>query len=236
MLANHETGALQPIRALAGSTSVPLHCDATQAVGRVAVDFHSLGAASLSCSAHKFHGPHGVGALLVRRGASLRPLLHGGHQQQGRRPGTEPLALAVGMAVALDAACAERASRTAHVVGQRRRLFQELQAGASPVILNGPADGEGVPHTLNVSFPGLRGDALLMALDLAGVDASTGSACSSGSLQPSPVLQAMGASDEVLRSAMRFSFSPLNTPAEVDEAARRICRVVQRLRQGPPIG
>jgi cysteine desulfurase len=187
---------------------------------------------SLSLSAHKFHGPRGVGALLLRRGAKLRPLLFGGHQQGGRRPGTEPVALAVGLATALELAEREGESRRQRVLALRRRLFDALRREAAPVVLNGPDEG-GIPHTLNLSFPACRADALLMNLDLAGVACSTGSACSSGSLLPSPVLKAMGVPDEVLHSAMRFSLSALLTEAEIDEAARRIAVVVRRLRTLP---
>ncbi len=232
MLANHETGAVQPVRELverlAGRGS--FHCDAVQAVGKVPVHFHDLGVATLSLSAHKFHGPKGVGALLVRRGVKLHPLFWGGHQQQGRRPGTESVALAVGLATALDLAHREMASRREQVTRLRQRFLDRLRAAANPVVLNGPA-AEGMPHTLNLSFPGLRADALLMALDLAGVACSTGSACSSGSLLPSPVLQAMAVPDTVLRSAMRFSLSALLTDEAIDEAARCIVTVVARLRQ-----
>jgi cysteine desulfurase len=234
MLANHETGAIQPVRQLADAltdSAVLFHCDATQAAGKIAIDFHALNVTSLSLSGHKFHGPRGIGVLLLKRGARLRPLHHGGHQQQGRRPGTEPVALAVGLAAALDLACKERQERTEHVRSLRQRFLDALHAGAAPVRLNGP-DEEGVPHTLNLSFPGVEANVLLMALDLAEIAASTGSACSSGSLLPSPVLCAMGVSEENLRSAMRFSLSHLNTGAEIDQAARRICQVIQRLRQG----
>ncbi len=231
MLANHETGAVQPVRELARQLDgrAAFHCDAAQAVGRLPVHFDDLGVTTLTLSAHKFHGPKGVGALLLRRGTKLRPRTWGGHQQQGRRPGTEPVALAVGLAAALELACREMERRT-----QRSVLSANASCGlretAGPVVLNGPADG-GVPHTINVSFPGLKADALLMSLDLAGVACSTGSACSSGSLLPSPVLRAMGAPDDVL-SAMRFSLSALLTPEEIDEAVRRIAAAVRRLRKG----
>jgi cysteine desulfurase len=232
MLANHETGAVQPVRALAARLEgrAPFHCDAVQAVGKCPVHFHDLGVTALALSAHKFHGPKGIGALLLRRGVKLRPLLRGGHQQRGHRPGTEPVALAVGLATALGYAVREMDERRERVRRLRERLLGALRAAAAPVVLNGPADG-GVPHTLNLSFPGLKADALLMNFDLAGVACSTGSACSSGSLLPSPVLQAMGVSEGVLHSAMRFSLSPLLTEAEVDEAARRIAGVVGRLRR-----
>jgi cysteine desulfurase len=238
MLANHETGAVQPVRDLAANVQrqVAFHCDAVQAVGKIRVRFHDLGVTTLALSAHKFHGPKGIGALLVRRGTKLQPHTWGGHQQQGRRPGTEPVALAVGLATALELWHREAASRTAHVSELRQLLLHRLRESAGPVILNGPGDefpDAIIPHTLNVSFPGCRADALLMNLDLAGVACSTGSACSSGSLLPSPVLQAMGVPGEVLHSAMRFSLSPLLTEADATEAALRIAAVVHRLRQTP---
>jgi cysteine desulfurase len=230
MLANNETGAVQPVAACLGDRpALVFHCDAVQAVGRMPVHFGRLGVTSLSLSAHKFHGPRGVGALLVRGGAKLRPLLLGGHQQRGRRPGTEPVALAVGLATALELAEREGAARRERVLALRQRLLDALRREAAPVVLNGPEE-RGIPHTLNLSFPGCPADVLLMSLDLAGVACSTGSACSSGSLLPSPVLKAMGVPDEVLRSAMRFSLSALLTEAEIDEAARRIVTVVRRLR------
>jgi cysteine desulfurase len=235
MLANHETGAVQPIEALAGQIpdNVAFHCDAVQAVGKIPVRFHALGVTSLSLSAHKFHGPRGIGALLLRRGSRLRPRNWGGHQQRGLRPGTEPVALVVGLAAALDLAIRELEARTAHVVALRRALLTALRERAAPVVLNGPEQG-GIPHTLNLSFPGIKADLLLMRLDLAGVACSAGSACSSGSLLPSPVLRAMGVPEAVLTSAVRFSLSPLLSADEVEEAARRIIRIVNDLRRSTP--
>lgn len=235
MLVNHETGAVQPVAALTGSLDgrAAFHCDAVQAVGKIPVHFHDLGVSTLSLSAHKFHGPKGVGALLVRRRVHLQPLIWGGHQQQGRRPGTEPVALAVGLATALDLWHSEAATRTERVRRLRTLFLNGLREMVGPVLVNGPGEDDpaaAVPHTLNLSFPGCQADALLMSLDLAGVACSTGSACSSGSLLPSPVLQAMGAPDEVLHSAMRFSFSGLLTEGDVAEAARRVEQVVRRLR------
>ena len=230
-LANHETGAVQQSSEFGVRSSefgAAFHCDATQAVGKIPARFHELGATTLALSPHKFHGPKGVGALLVRRGTKLRPLLFGGHQQQGRRPGTESVALAVGLATALDLAVSEMDARRETVLRLRQRLLDHLQRNVAPVVLNGSKDG--LPHTLNLSFPGVKADLLMMNLDLAGVACSTGSACSSGSLLPSPVLQAMGVADDVLRSALRFSLSFLLTAAEIDEAGRRVVEVVQRLR------
>lgn len=237
MLANHETGAVQPVAVLAGLLEgrAAFHCDAVQAVGKIPVHFHDLGVSTLSLSAHKFHGPKGVGALLVRRKVRLEPLAWGGHQQQGRRPGTESVALIVGLATALDLWHREAAARTERVRRLRGLFLSRLRETAGPVVVNGPGDDSaaGVPHTLNVSFPGCQADALLMGLDLAGVACSTGSACSSGSLLPSPVLQAMGTPNAVLRSAMRFSFSALLGEDEVAEAARWVAEVVKRLRLLP---
>jgi cysteine desulfurase len=232
MLANNETGAVQPVKQLSCVLHgrIAFHCDGAQAVGRVPVHFYDLGITALTFSAHKFHGPTGIGALLLRRDAKCAPQLWGGHQQQGRRPGTEAVALVIGLRAALDLAERERDTRISKVLHLRARFLHSLRERAGPVVLNGPEVG-GVPHTLNLSFPGCRADSLLMNLDLAGVACSTGSACSSGSLLPSPVLRAMRVSPEVLHSAMRFSFHPFLTEEEIDEAANRIARVVARLRE-----
>ncbi len=233
-LANHETGALQPIASLRVrfGPGAHFHCDAAAAAGKTALCFHALGVTTLSLSAHKFHGPAGIGVLLLRRGTSLQPQMFGGHQQQGRRPGTEPVALAIGMARALELAHARLEESQRHVLMLRRLFLGILKESNPPIVINGPGDDSAqvLPHTLNVSFPGCRADALLMNLDLAGIACSTGSACSSGSLLPSPVLQAMGVPPDALHSAMRFSFSHLNTAADIDEAAHRVVAVVNRLR------
>ena len=168
MLANHETGALQPVEALAHRLNglAPFHCDAAAAAGKIPVSFHRLGVTTLTLSGHKFHGPPGIGALLVKRHARLNPLLWGGHQQQGRRPGSEPVALAVGLAAALGWCEQHRVRHDAKIRGLRQRFLATLRAEAAPIVLNGPAD-DGIPHTMNVSFPGCSADVLLMKLDLA---------------------------------------------------------------------
>jgi cysteine desulfurase len=232
MFANNETGAIQPIAEVAGVVAgrAAFHCDAAQAAGRVPLHFHELGVTTLALSGHKFYGPMGVGALLVRRQAKLAPQLWGGHQQQGRRPGTEPVALAVGLAKALELAHEEGQARLDHMLSLRAVFLQRLRSTAAPVQVNGPEEG-GLPHTLNLSFPGCQADALLINLDLCGVACSTGSACSSGSLLPSPALQAMGLPPELLHSAMRFGLSHLLTLEDVEEAARRVAAIVGRLRR-----
>jgi cysteine desulfurase len=232
MLANHETGAVQPIEALVERVEghAPFHCDTAAAAGKIPVSFHRLGVTALTISGHKFHGPPGIGALLLKRGTKLRPLLWGGHQQQGRRPGSEPVALAVGLAAALDWCVRNFAEHAARVLALRKQFLDRLRADAAPIVLNGSETG-GIPHTINVSFPGCAADVLLMKLDLAGVACSTGSACSSGSLLPSPVLRAMGAAPEVLGSAMRFSLSRLIEGDALEEALSRIVECTQALRR-----
>jgi cysteine desulfurase len=236
MLANHETGAIQPVREIASALPSPvaIHCDAAQAVGKIGVNFHELGVTTLTASAHKFGGPKGVGVLLAKRGTKLPPLMFGGHQQQGRRPGTEPVPLAVGMAAALEWAVGNQVANHAKLIELRRRLWEGLRdalRGKISPVLNGPEIGavDVVPTTLNVSFPGCRADLLLLALDLAGVACSTGSACSSGSLLPSPAIAAMGVLDVVLRSALRFSLSAMVEAAAVEDAVRRIAGVASRM-------
>ncbi|MCS7168127.1 MAG: cysteine desulfurase family protein [Gemmatales bacterium] len=234
MLANNETGALQPVQALATicqERRIPVHCDAVQAVGKIPVHFHELGVSTLSFSGHKVHGPKGIGGLLVRRGVRLTPLFHGGHQERGRRPGTEPVPLIVGLAKAIELAHRDWQSRFNHVRQLRQVFLDGLRRGCAPIFVNGP-EHDGLPHTLNISFPGCRAEVLLMRLDLAGIACSAGSACSSGSLLPSPVLQAMQLPEERLRSAVRFSFSHLNTLEEVERAVARIADIVRELRQG----
>jgi cysteine desulfurase len=235
MLANNETGAIQPVARLADRArerGVPVHTDAVQAVGRVAVDFHALGVATLAASAHKFHGPVGVGLLLVRRGVRLGSRLFGGGQQQGRRPGTVAVPLAVGLAAALERWQAECDARAARWRALCERLEAGLCAALGPgrVVRNGPADPSlRLPQTVNLGFPGLDGDALLMQLDLAGVAASLGSACASGSTRPSPTLVAMRVPDDRLRSSVRFSLGAFTTEAEIDAALPRIIEVVNRV-------
>lgn len=239
MLVNHETGAIQPIQQLTQqffqtSSLVPhrsafFHCDAAQAAGKLPVSFVNLGVTSLSLSAHKFGGPKGIGALLLKRGAKLAPQLFGGHQQQGQRPGTESVALVVGMAKALEIAHERMEVSRQQVQALKKRLREQLEQSCAPVVITGPEEGS--PYVLNVAFPGCRAELLLMMLDQAEIACSTGSACSSGSLLPSPVLQAMQVDDEVLRSSMRFSFGPTLTLSEIDVAAIQIGEAVRTLRR-----
>ncbi len=232
ILAHNETGVIQDLARLGllcREKNVPFHVDAVQAVGKIPVDFHALACTTLALGAHKFHGPRGIGALLVRQDVSLTPFQFGGHQEQGRRPGTELVALADGMAKALDTWNSEKDNRAQALKQLRDRLQQGLQQRCAPVTVNGSLDHR-LPNTLNISFPGLDGDAILVALDLEGVACSLGSTCASGSAEPAPALVAMNCPPDVYRSAVRFSLSYENTADEIDETVERIARVIARLR------
>jgi cysteine desulfurase len=232
MLANNETGAIQPVgelAALASERGIPIHTDAVQAVGRIPVEFHSLDVTTLAASAHKFHGPVGIGLLLVRSGVRLGSRLFGGGQQQGRRPGTVAVPLAVGLATALSRWQDQSAARAVRWAALHDQLEAGLIAALGPehVIRNGPTRSElRLPQTLNLGFPGVDGDSLLMQLDLGGIAASVGSACASGSTRPSPTLLAMRVPDDRLRSSVRFSFGATTSEAEIDEAVARITKAV----------
>jgi cysteine desulfurase len=188
-----------------------------------------LNVAALSLAAHKFHGPRGIGALLLLQGTTLRPRQLGGHQESDRRAGTESVALAAGMAVALECWQAERQHWTAKLQLLRDRLQQGLTDRCPGILINGSGDFR-LPNTLNMAFPGVDGEALLVALDLAGIACSLGSACASGSTEPAPVLLAMGRPREIAAASVRFSVGIDNTPEEIDEAVNRIAHCVHRLR------
>jgi cysteine desulfurase len=205
-----------------------LHSDAAQVAGKLPIDFRGLGVATLSVAAHKFHGPIGIGVLVVRRGLELRPRLFGGFQQGGIRPGTEPVALAVGMCRALELWHAERDARATRLQQLRDRFETLIRHGWPSAVVIG-RDAPRLPHTSNIAFVGLDRQALFIALDLAGVACSTGSACASGSSEPSPAHLAMGCPPAVFGSALRFSLGVTTTAAEVEQAARRILRCCNEL-------
>jgi cysteine desulfurase len=232
MLGNHETGTLQPVADLAricNEAGVPMHTDAVQVAGKLPIDFRGLGVAALSVAAHKFRGPLGIGALLVRDGLQLKGLHFGGHQQWSLRPGTECVPLVAGMAAALRIWRSHRDSHLRHLIQLRDRFEAGLRAGFPELVVNG-SNAERLPQTSNLAFAGLDGQILLMALDMAGVACSVGSACSSGSSELSPTLLAMGLPKPVVASSLRFSFGATTTEAEIDEAVRRILLVVNELR------
>jgi cysteine desulfurase len=233
MLANNETGVIQPIgeiAALCNERNVPLHCDAAQAVGKLPVNFRELGAATMTVAAHKFHGPVGIGALIVRHDIELKPQLFGGFQQGGIRPGTESVVLAVGMRDALALWHKERDIRDSRMRNLRDRFEQTILSGYPDAVIIGAA-AERLPNTSNIAFVGVDRQMLFMAIDQAGVACSTGSACASGSSEPSPVLLAMGLDEAVISSSLRFSLGATTTAADIDEAARRILHCCNNLRR-----
>ena len=232
MLANNETGVLQPILELAeicAQAGVPMHTDAVQVVGKLPVHFRQLGVTAMSLAAHKFHGPRGIGALVVRSDVKLSPRLFGGFQQEGLRPGTESVALAVGLSRALELWEHESDSRLQRMTGLRDQLEHGIRAEVPDVVINGSSAAR-LPHTTNVSFPSVDRQPLLMALDLAGIACSAGSACASGSSEPSSVLLAMGLPPEITAGAIRISLGADSTATEIDQAIRRISNIVNELR------
>lgn len=234
ILAHNETGVIQDIVPLAERCEahrIPFHLDAVQAVGKVPVSFRKSKATSLALGAHKFHGPRGVGALLLKSGTRLPPSQFGGHQESGLRPGTEAVALAVGMATALQIWDKDCAARTKRLEKMRDRLQQGLQESCGPTIVNGERAPR-LPNTLNIAFPGLHGEALLVALDLEGIACSLGSTCASGSADPAPALVAMGCDESVYTSSVRFSVGIENTDDEIERAVECIAGVVNRMRDG----
>ncbi|HLT57757.1 MAG TPA: cysteine desulfurase family protein [Limnochordales bacterium] len=232
MHANNEVGTVQPIAAIAQITrsrGVPLVVDAVQTAGLLPLDVEALGCDVLVMSAHKFYGPKGAGAVYVRRGTPIEPLLHGGGQERGLRAGTEGVAGIVGLARALELATAERDQVVPRLLALRDRLLAGLEERVPGVRLNGHPV-QRLPNNVHVSFPGVDGESLLLNLDLGGLAASSGSACTSGSLSPSHVLLAMGMSKELARASLRLTLGKDNTAAEVDAAVALIARTVERLR------
>ncbi|HEX8173473.1 MAG TPA: cysteine desulfurase family protein [Thermoanaerobaculia bacterium] len=224
MMANNETGVVQPVAEIgeaARARAIHFHCDAVQAAAKIAVDVERIGCDTLALSAHKMHAPKGIGALYVRRGATLAAHLVGGAQERRRRAGTEnvPLAAAFG--------CAARIA--APPSAELRDAFERAlrESFGTSITING-ANVARVPNTSNVTFHGADGEGLVIALDLSGIAASTGSACSSGRVEPSPVLSAMGLSDEDAKATVRFSTSRFTTQQELEHVAARLTELVPR--------
>ncbi len=230
MAANNETGVIQPIQSAASicrEKGVYFHTDAVQMVGKTDVNFSTLGVDALTFTAHKFHGPRGVGGLLVRNGIELTPLIYGGFQQMGTRPGTEDVALATGLHQAL-VEYQLFPDREATI----KKLRDQLETSLLSMVPGAVINGRGVPrmaHTINISFPGINRQALLMAADFAGLAISTGSACASGSSDPSHVIIAMGASEEVVEGSIRISLGATTSQQEIDDSITRFQLVIDRI-------
>jgi len=234
MYANNESGAIQPIQEIAEvarDRGIPLHTDAVQAAGTLSVNVDALGVDLLSLSAHKFYGPKGVGLLYVRRGTTIDFQQKGGGQEQGRRGGTENVPGIVGLGMALERADAWRDAYADHCARLRDRLADGLFAAIPEAMLNGPSDLRlRLPNNLNVTIPGIQGETLLLSLDVLGVAASAGSACTTGNTEPSHVLRAMGLSDDGCRSALRFTVGRSNTEQQIDDAIDALVGSVDRAR------
>ena len=231
-LANHEIGTIQPVTALSRITKerkVPLHIDAVQAAGKVPIDVDVLGVDLLSLSAHKIYGPKGIGALYVRKGTAISPLLHGGPQEREKRAGTENVAAAVGFGIAATLAAQELETNAAHCLLLKSKLRDTVLSRISGTYVNGPT-ADCLPNTVNIGFTDTTGEGLMMGLDLAGIAVSTGSACAAGSLEPSHVLLALGRDPEAAKSALRFSVGKDTTEAEIAHVLDVLPRVVERVR------
>jgi cysteine desulfurase len=235
MWANNEVGTVQPVAelaALAREFGVPMHCDAVQAAGVLPVGLADSGADVLTVSAHKLGGPQGCGALLVRRGVELTPLLHGGGQERGVRSGTLAAPSIRASAVATEVAVARRPESAARLSALRADLVAAVQAAVPDAVLCGDTDPAGrLPGNAHFVFPGCQGDSLLYLLDARGIECSTGSACQAGVPQPSHVLVAMGVPAELARGALRFSLGWTSTPADVAALGEAIASVVERARR-----
>ncbi len=236
MLANNEIGTIQPIKELAEIAhqhNVLFHTDAVQAVGTIPVDVRELGVDMLSCSAHKFHGPKGIGALYVRRGIRLPNLIHGGAQERGFRAGTENIAGIVGMAEALTESIEHMPERNVRLEKIRDKIIDGLLK-IDRSIINGDRTHR-LPGNVNMCFQGIEGESLLLMLDLKGVEASSGSACTSGSLDPSHVLLAIGLPHEIAHGSLRLTFSDENTDADADYILEVTPPIIERLRSMSPL-
>jgi cysteine desulfurase len=236
MHANNELGTIQPLEEigrLARERDIYFHTDAVQSTGKIPVDVEKLAVDLLALSAHKLNGPKGVGALYVRKGTILRPLLYGGHHERDRRPGTENVAGIVGLGAAAEIARAHMSEEITRVAALRDRLEAGILASVPFVVGNGDRSHR-VPGTTNLTFDYIEGEGFVIAMDLRGIACSTGSACSSGSLEPSHVLSAIGLKPEQARASIRFSLGRFNTDDDVDATLKILPAVVEQLRAVSP--
>ncbi|RJO75024.1 cysteine desulfurase [Nocardia panacis] len=231
MWANNETGTIQPIAelaAVAAEFEIPMHSDAVQAAAALPIDFAASGLSAVSIAGHKVGGPHGIGALLLGRQVPCVPLLHGGGHERDLRSGTSDTAAAVGLAAALRETAADLPTHSAVLRGLRDALIDGVMAAIPDAVLSGPRDERRLPGNAHFTFPGCEGDSLLMLLDAAGIECSTGSACNAGVATPSHVLIAMGVPAWQARGSLRFSLGHTSTRADVDALLRVLPQVVER--------
>lgn len=238
MTANNEIGTIEPIKEIAEVAKkhkVIFHTDAVQAIGHMKIDVQELGVDMLSLSAHKFHGPKGVGMLYIRNGVRIDNLIHGGGQERGKRAATENLAGIAGLAKALEIAVSELDENVAHMKKMRDRLIEGIRNNIPYCRLNGPEDKGRLCNNVNFSFKYIEGESILMMLDMKGVAASSGSACASGSLDPSHVLLAIGLPHEIAHGSLRLSVGEETTEKDVDYVIEVLPAIVQRLRDMSPL-
>lgn len=238
MTANNEIGTIMPIREIADIAKrhkVIFHTDAVQAIGHMPVNVQDMGVDMLSLSAHKFHGPKGVGMLYIRNGVRIENLIHGGGQERGKRAATENLAGIAGLAKALDTAVKNLDINMARMKAVRDRLMNGLLERIEYVKLNGPTDERRLCNNVNISYEFVEGESILMRLNMAGICASSGSACASGSLDPSHVLMAIGVPHEIAHGSIRFSVSEDTTNEDVDYVLDRMPEIIERLRSMSPM-
>jgi len=237
MFANNEIGTIQPIEeigALAKEKKIPFHTDAVQAVGNIQIDVDRFNIDLLSLSAHKFHGPKGVGALYIRKGTKIDKLMHGGHQERNKRAGTENVAGIVGLGRAIEIAYENIDEHNQHLASLRDYYFEQLNQHIPHIKINGDATRR-LPGNTNVSFQFIEGEGILLNLDAKGIYASSGSACTSGSLDPSHVLLAIGLSHELAHGSLRITFGKYNTKEEVDYIVSSLVEIVIKLREMSPL-
>jgi cysteine desulfurase len=236
MHANNEIGTIQPLEeigAIAREHDIYFHTDAVQSVGKIPIDVEKFGVDLLSLSAHKLNGPKGVGAMYIRRGTTLRPLLYGGHHERDRRPGTENVPGNVGLGMAAELAWSHLEEYGRRVAALRDRLERSVLELVPQVSVNGDP-GRRLPNTSNLSFECVEGEGFVIAMDLKGFACSTGAACSSGSVEPSHVLSAIGCTPEQARSSIRFSLGRYTTEGDIDATLAAVPAVVERLRAVSP--
>ncbi|HVP36561.1 MAG TPA: cysteine desulfurase NifS [Terriglobales bacterium] len=237
MHANNEIGTIQPIAELAGiakEKGVYFHTDAVQSTGKLKIDVNELNVDMLSLSAHKFYGPKGVGALYIRRGVRLTPLAHGGHHEKSRRAGTENVPGIVGLAKALEIAHSDMQEEEKRLKNLTEAFYKKVTERIPDVFMNGHPVLR-IPNTMNISFKGVEGESIILNLDLKGIGVASGSACTSGSLEPSHVLSAMGVPGDLAQSSLRFSFGRSNTMEDVDYVVEILPEIIAKLRAMSPI-
>ena len=238
MMANNEIGTIEPIKEIAEVAKkhkVAFHTDAVQAIGHVPVNVTELGVDMLSISAHKFHGPKGVGMLYIKNGTRIDNLIHGGGQERGKRAATENLAGIAGLAKALDIAVSDIDKNMSHMKEMRDRLIAGIRERIDYIKLNGPEDERRLCNNVNFSYEFVEGEAILMRLNMKGICASSGSACASGSLDPSHVLLAIGVPHEIAHGSIRFSVSEDTTQEEVDYVLEQMPKIITGLRNMSPM-